>query len=43
MTLLLTPIFEWLVPVSVLVVGLAAVHLHCCPPKRGHLARMGWA
>ena len=25
------------------VLGLAALHLHCCPPKRGHLARMGWA
>jgi hypothetical protein len=38
MTLLLTPIFEWLAPVSVLVVGLAAVHLRFWPPKLGHIA-----
>ena len=40
---MIAALFPWLVGASVVLVGLAAVHLHCCPPKCGHLARMGWS
>jgi hypothetical protein len=38
-----TLLFQVVAGASVVLVGLAAVHLRCYPPKRGHLARMGWS
>lgn len=36
-------LFSSVVGASVVLVGLAAVHLRCYPPKLGHLARRGWS
>lgn len=36
-------LFPTIVGASVVLVGLAALHLRLFPPKLGHLARMGWA
>jgi hypothetical protein len=40
--MILTPIFEWLAPASVLAVALAAVHNTRRPRKLGHVERAGW-
>ncbi len=40
---MIAALFSSVVGASVVLVGLAALHLHCCPPKLGHLARMGWS
>ena len=40
---MIAALFSSVVGASVVLVGLAAVHLRCYPPKLGHLARMGWA
>jgi len=40
---MIATLFPYVVGASVVLVGLAAVHLRCFPPKRGHLARMGWS
>lgn len=40
---MIATLFPYVVGVSAVLVGLAAVHLHYSPPKRGHLARMGWS
>ena len=37
-----TLLFQVVAGASVVLVGLAAVHLRLFPPKLGHLARMGW-
>ena len=39
---MIATLFPALVGASAVLVGLAAVHLHCYPPTCGHLARMGW-
>ena len=39
---MIATLFPYVVGASVVLVGLAAVHLRCYPPKLGHLARMGW-
>lgn len=33
-------LFPTIVGASVVLVGLAALHLHWFPPRRGHIARM---
>lgn len=38
-----TLLFQVVAGASVVLVGLAALHLRLFPPKLGHLARMGWA
>ena len=38
-----TLLFQVVAGASVVLVGLAALHLRLFPPKLGHLARMGWS
>lgn len=40
---MIAALFSTVAGASFVLVGLAAVHLHYSPPKRGHLARMGWS
>ena len=40
---MIAALFSSVAGASIVLVGLAALHLHCYPPKRGHLARMGWS
>ena len=39
---MIAALFSTVAGASFVMVGLAAVHLRCYPPKLGHLARMGW-
>jgi len=40
---MIAALFSTVAGASFVLVGLAAVHLRCYPPKLGHLARMGWS
>ena len=40
---MIAALFSTVAGASFVLVALAAVHLRLFPPKRGHLARMGWS